>query len=263
MSFSMGSFGFLMPFELATDSHRPEHDVSWFVGPYTRLLDGEDIAVLFRRRLNCRFYHETYLEWEAWVMNEVMVRRRFDRTFVAPFQFDFRAGNGSTSPDTSTDSVADSVFHMKADGLVVSTPTGSTAYSLSMGGPIVHPCVDAVVVNASCPLSLSFKPLILPGDMALCVSMDEQALMERSDGSNGSEDDTDEESVMADVIVDGRFPPQDHFTRESPRQQGRKWLQVKLCPPEESLPCVIEADPRVWMNDLSHLLRWNQPFRKR
>ena len=87
----------------------------------------------------------------------------------------------------STRADNDYITTYKADGLIVSTPTGSTAYSLSAGGPLVHPGLDTILVTPICPFMLSSRPIILPADKTISSTLQ-----------------ADETSAAADIIVDGQ-----------------------------------------------------------
>ncbi|MFZ5585602.1 MAG: NAD(+)/NADH kinase [Thermodesulfobacteriota bacterium] len=63
----------------------------------------------------------------------------------------------------------------RADGLIISTPTGSTAYNLSAGGPICHPSLDCIVVTPICSFALSNRPLLLGPQMTLSVELGRRA----------------------------------------------------------------------------------------
>jgi NAD+ kinase len=75
----------------------------------------------------------------------------------------------------------------RADGLIVSTPTGSTAYSLAAGGPVIHPLVPGIVMTPICPFTLTNRPLIIPDSAKVTIRLDEKSsdIMLTFDGQEG------------------------------------------------------------------------------
>jgi NAD+ kinase len=79
------------------------------------------------------------------------------------------------------------VNSFRADGLIVSTPTGSTAYNLSAGGPIIFPSMNAVVITPICPFTLTNRPIVVPDTAAieLCLLSDSEDVILTLDGQTG------------------------------------------------------------------------------
>ncbi|OAA66284.1 hypothetical protein ISF_04122 [Cordyceps fumosorosea ARSEF 2679] len=131
-----------------------------------------------------------------------------------------------------------------ADGILVSTPTGSTAYSLSAGGPIVHPLVRSLLITPISPCSLSFRSLVLPLDTAV--------VLRTSARNRGRELDLSIDGKRCggvrpgtEIRVEGEFVGRAGL--------GEEW--------HGGVPCVIrteEDDP--WVGGLNGLLKFNHPF---
>ncbi|KAI5070244.1 hypothetical protein GOP47_0014587 [Adiantum capillus-veneris] len=122
------------------------------------------------------------------------------------------------------------ITKVQADGVIVATPTGSTAYSTSAGGSMVHPNVPCMLFTPICPHSLSFRPVILPDSALLELKVPEDA---RSN---------------AWVSFDGKK-----------RQQLSRGDSLRICMSEHPLPTVNKSDQTDdWFRSLVRCLNWNE-----
>jgi NAD+ kinase len=129
-----------------------------------------------------------------------------------------------SSTGSALDGETMSLGHYRSDGLIVATPTGSTAYSVAAGGPILDPEIDALIINPICPFTLSNRPIVVPAGETVIVDVEAE---QRS-------------AVLLTVDGQQSFPlePGDRiFIRKAPREakivaSGRRGfyraLQTKL-----------------------------------
>jgi NAD+ kinase len=92
------------------------------------------------------------------------------------------------------------VTRVKADGLIIASPTGSTAYNLAAGGPIVHPSVDALVLTPIAPHTLTDRPVVIPASFTVRVQPnmgDRDEVFVTFDGQNGFELQAGDEILVA------------------------------------------------------------------
>lgn len=112
---------------------------------------------------------------------------------------------------------------IKSDGLIISSPTGSTAYNLAAGGPILHPESKTIVVTPICPHSLTSRPTILPDDQKLVFRLNDKNLKAflTIDGQKYGEISSQDEVVI-------QRSPHDHFVLREPSHNYFSLLREKL-----------------------------------
>ncbi|RLV86152.1 NADH kinase POS5 mitochondrial [Meyerozyma sp. JA9] len=224
LSFALGNLGFLLPFDFKTykESFRAVYDNKTFA--------------LHRKRLQCvvkrRSGHvDEPVDFPGYTPStghpHIMLHAMNDITL-------HRGGQPNL---TSLDVYLNDEFFTTTtgDGISCSSPTGSTAYSLSAGGSIVHPLVPCILLTPICPRSLSFRPVIIPETY--------KVMMRLTDGSRNS-------GIM--LNVDGI--PQ-------PELRPGDELHISIEPTQRSGLWCIARSKHDWTKDINELLGFNSSFR--
>ncbi len=112
------------------------------------------------------------------IEERMMLKVRLHRNDAEPTEYHYALNDIVISKDNidqlvklSTWADKEYITTYKADGLIFSTPTGSTAYNLSAGGPIVHPRMQNIMVTPICPFMLESRPILLPADTGLVTRL--------------------------------------------------------------------------------------------
>uniref|UniRef100_A0A2K6EJI9 NAD(+) kinase n=1 Tax=Propithecus coquereli TaxID=379532 RepID=A0A2K6EJI9_PROCO len=226
MAFHLGSLGFLTPFNFEN-----------FQSQVTQVIEG-NAAVVLRSRLKVRVVKEPrgrkvpvpnglsengapapgpadsgkqVMQYQ--VLNEVVIDR------------------GPSSYLSNVDVYLDGhlITTVQGDGVIVSTPTGSTAYAAAAGASMIHPNVPAIMITPICPHSLSFRPIVVPAGVELKIMLSPEA------------------RNTAWVSFDGRK-----------RQEIRHGDSISITTSRYPLPSICVRDPvSDWFESLAQCLHWN------
>ena len=126
---------------------------------FIEILEKEEYIIDLRNRLNCNVYCiETSSEQSI-------------KSYVALNDLYFKSVEEDISPTNQIQIEIDKekVNEYKGDGLIISSSTGSTAYSMAAGGPIVHPNINAMIINPICPMSLASRPIVIPDTSTVII----------------------------------------------------------------------------------------------
>ncbi|XP_071805721.1 NAD kinase-like isoform X2 [Asterias amurensis] len=173
MAFHLGSLGFLTPFEFDD-----------FKESVNSLLKG-DTAVTLRSRLKCLIFDSSEIPngFDNDRNNDHQIIPKPKASDPPNLKFKFQVLNdvvidrGSSPYLSNLDLFLDGrhVTTVAGDGLIISTPTGSTAYAAAAGAAMMHPNVPAILITPICPHTLSFRPIVVPAGVELRVMVSPDA----------------------------------------------------------------------------------------
>ncbi|XP_034732468.1 NAD kinase isoform X2 [Etheostoma cragini] len=165
MAFHLGSLGFLTPFKFDT-----------YQSQVNQIIEG-NAAIVLRSRLKVRVLKENR-EKKARVDEKSIILTNGDNESsrkAVQYQVlnEVVVDRGPSSYLSNVDLFLDGhlITTVQGDGVIVSTPTGSTAYAVAAGASMIHPNVPAIMITPICPHSLSFRPIVVPAGVELKIML--------------------------------------------------------------------------------------------
>ncbi|XP_012780054.2 NAD kinase isoform X3 [Maylandia zebra] len=165
MSFHLGSLGFLTPFKFEN-----------YQSQVNQIIEG-NAAIVLRSRLKVRVLKENW-EKKSRVDEKGIILTNGDiESSRKAMQYqvlnEVVVDRGPSSYLSNVDLFLDGhlITTVQGDGVIVSTPTGSTAYAVAAGASMIHPNVPAIMITPICPHSLSFRPIVVPAGVELKIML--------------------------------------------------------------------------------------------
>ncbi|XP_062855246.1 NAD kinase-like isoform X2 [Trichomycterus rosablanca] len=222
MPFHLGSLGFLTPFSFDT-----------YQSQVTQVIEG-NAAIILRSRLKVKVARECKDKDRSMEKNGIIANGDSEsghKTMQYQVLNEVVVDRGPSSYLSNVDLFLDGhlITTVQGDGVIVSTPTGSTAYAVAAGASMIHPNVPAIMITPICPHSLSFRPIVVPAGVELKIMLSPEA---RSN---------------AWVSFDGRK-----------RQEIGRGDSITITTSCFPVPCICFRDPvNDWFESLAQCLHWN------
>uniref|UniRef100_A0A8C6LIW6 NAD(+) kinase n=1 Tax=Nothobranchius furzeri TaxID=105023 RepID=A0A8C6LIW6_NOTFU len=169
MAFHLGSLGFLTPFKFDT-----------YQSQVTQIIEG-NAAIVLRSRLKVQVLKENWEKKDTMDEKSIILTNGDAESSRKVMQYqvlnEVVVDRGPSSYLSNVDLYLDGhlITTVQGDGVIVSTPTGSTAYAVAAGASMIHPNVPAIMITPICPHSLSFRPIVVPAGVELKIKLSREA----------------------------------------------------------------------------------------
>ncbi len=178
LPFNLGRVGFIMELQL--------DDLENYIDDAIN----DKLIIRERMRLESKIYNGDNFVTGFNALNEIVINKAITSKIL----------------EITVENDLEMINRFRADGLIVSTPTGSTGYALSSGGPIIHPKLNVILIVPICPHTLYIRPIVIPADSELKISIKFSVDISKSEASVTHDGQVINSLNIGDVVTIRRSP---------------------------------------------------------